>query len=95
MPAVDSLPLAVSCVEETKVVVSGVLPSITCAPEMKFVPVRVMEKLPVPVLAGFVPTSVGVGFRIVTAMEALADVEAALVAVIVKAFGLGSVAGAL
>jgi hypothetical protein len=72
-----------------------VFPSITVAPEIKFVPVSVIEKLPVPVLAGFVPASVGVGFKIVTALVALADIDAALVAVIVNAFGLGSEAGAM
>jgi hypothetical protein len=95
MPAVDSLPLAVSCVDETNVVVSAVFPSITVAPEMKFVPVRVIEKLPVPVLAGLIPESVGVGFKIVTALDALAELDAALVAVTVSAFGFGSVAGAV
>ena len=67
----------------------------TCAPEIKFVPVSVIEKLPVPVLAGFVPTSVGVGFKIVTALDALAVVVATLVAVIVSESGLGKVAGAV
>jgi hypothetical protein len=71
------------------------LPSIAVAPETKFVPVRVMEKLPVPVLAGLIPVSVGVGFKIVTALDALAELTAALVAVIVNAFGLGSAAGAV
>jgi len=47
------------------------------------------------VLAGFVPDSVGVGFKIVTALDALAEVTAALVAVIVSAFGLGREAGAV
>lgn len=89
------MPLAVSCVEETKVVLSGVLPSITVAPETKFVPVSVIEKLPVPVLAGFVPTRVGVGFKMVTALDALAELNAALVAVIVNALGFGNVAGAV
>jgi hypothetical protein len=67
----------------------------TFAPETKFVPVNVMEKLPVPVLAGFTPTSVAVGFRIVTALDPLADVVATLVAVIVNESGLGNVAGAV
>ena len=79
---------------ETNVVVRGVVPSITVAPEMKFEPVSVIEKLPVPVLAGVVPVSVGVGFRIVTALDALAEVTAELVAVIVSAFGAGRVTGA-
>jgi hypothetical protein len=57
--------------------------------------VSVIEKLPVPVLAGFVPLNVGVGFKIVTALDALAEVTAALVAVMVNAFGLGREAGAV
>jgi hypothetical protein len=72
-----------------------VFASITVAPDIKFVPVSVIEKLPVPVLAGFVPASVGVGFKIVTALDALAEVLAALVAVIVNAFGFGNEAGAV
>jgi hypothetical protein len=59
------------------------------------VPVSVIEKLPVPTLAGLVPESVGVGFISVTALDALAVVTAALVAVMVNAFGLGSTAGAV
>lgn len=67
----------------------------TVAPEMKLVPVSVMEKFPVPVLAGLMPESVGVGFKIVIALDPLAELTATLVAVIVKAFGFGSVAGAV
>jgi hypothetical protein len=62
---------------------------------MKFVPVSVIEKLPVPVVAGFTPTSVGVGFKIVTALDPLAEVVATLVAVIVNESGLGKVLGAV
>ena len=67
----------------------------TFAPEIKFVPVNVIEKLPVPVLAGFTPTNVGVRFKIVTALDPLAVVVATLVAVIVSESGLGKVAGAV
>ena len=95
MPAEFAEPVAVSCVEETNVVVSGVVPNRTCAPETKFIPVRVRLKLPVPMLAGFVPTSVGVGFISITALEALAELVAALVAVTVTVFGLGSEDGAV
>ena len=84
-----------SCVDDTKVVVSGVPLSTACAPEIKFVPVSVIEKLPVPVLAGLTPTSVGVGFKIVTALDPRAEVVTTLVAVIVSESGLGSVAGAV
>ena len=95
MPAEFAEPVAVSCVEETNVVLSGVVPNRTCAPETKFIPVRVTLKLPVPMLAGFVPTSVGVGFISITALEALAELVAALVAVTVTVFGLGSEDGAV
>ncbi len=94
-PTVGAEPVAVSCVDDTKVVASGVVPNRTWAPEMNLVPDTVSEKLPVPTLAGFVPTSVGVGFMSVTAVEALADVDAALVALTVTVFGFGSDAGAL
>jgi hypothetical protein len=94
-PAEDSDPVAVSCVAETNVVVSGIVPSSTWAPETKLLPVRASEKLPVPTLAGFVPLSEGVGFKTVTALEEIAELEATLVAVIVRAFGFGSDDGAV
>jgi hypothetical protein len=94
-PELDSVSLAVSCVAETNVVASGVVPRSTCAPEMKLVPVTASEKFPVPTLAGFVPESVGVGFKIVTALEEAAEVKAALVAVTVSVLGVGSVDGAV
>lgn len=94
-PELDSVPLAVSCVAETNVVVSGVVPRRTCAPETKLFPVTASEKLPVPTLAGFVPERVGVGFKMVTALAEAAEVEAALVAVTVRVLGFGSVDGAV
>ena len=87
--------MAVSWVEETKVVVSGVAPRSTCAPEINLLPVMVRLKLPVPTLAGFIPASAGVGFMSVMTLEALAELEAALVAVRVTVFGLGSELGAV
>ena len=75
-------------------VVSAMPLRYTFAPEIKFVPVSVIEKLPVPVLAGLVPTNVGVGFKIVTALDPLADVVATLDADTVNASGFGSIAGA-
>jgi len=94
-PAEAAEPVALSCVAETKVVLSAVAPRKTCDPARKFVPVIVSEKLPVPMLAGLVPTSVGVGFMSVTTPEALAEVAAALVAVMVTVFGVGSAEGAV
>jgi hypothetical protein len=94
-PAEDAEPVAVSCVAETKVVVSGVVPSSTCAPDTKLLPVMVSEKLPVPTLAGFVPLRTGVGLSSVTALEAVAELVATLLAVTVSALGLGIDAGAV
>jgi hypothetical protein len=94
-PAEDAEPVAASCVVETNVVVSGMVASMTCAPWMKFVPVTMRLKVPVPTLAGFAPASVGVGFNRVTALEAVSVLRAALVAVIVSVLGLGSDAGAV
>jgi hypothetical protein len=94
-PAEDSDPVAVSCVAETNVVVSGIVPSSTWAPGTKLLPVRASEKLPVPMLAGFVPVREGVGFKTVTALEEFVELEAMLVAVIVRVFGVGSDDGAL
>jgi hypothetical protein len=94
-PAEDSVPVAVSCVAETKVVVNGTVPSITCAPDTKLLPVMASEKLPVPTLAGFVPLRTGVGLSRVTALEAVAELEATLLAVIVSVLGLGIDVGAV
>ncbi len=84
-----------SCVAETKVVVSGAVPNSTCAPDTKLLPVMASEKLPVPTLAGFVPLRTGVGLSRVTALEALAELEATLLAVIVTVLGFGSDDGAV
>ena len=46
-PAEEAVPVAVSCVEEAKETVRGEAPSLTCAPETKFLPVSVMVKAPV------------------------------------------------
>ena len=93
VPAELALPMALSCVEETKVVESTVSLRRTCAPEMKFVPVMVREKLPRFVEEGLTPTMVGVGLRSVTALDADFVESAALVAVTVMLFGEGRVAG--
>ena len=89
------MPVAVSCVEETNVVVSAVVPRKTCALDRKFAPVTVSKKLPVPTLAGLVPISVGVGFISVTALDADLEESAALVAVTITVFGEGRELGAV
>lgn len=94
VPAVEALPVAVSCVEETKVVDRAVELRRTCAPETNWLPVMASEKLPRLVEAGEMPESVGVGLRRVTALEEDLEVSAELVAVMVTVFGEGRVAGA-
>lgn len=89
------LPVAVSCVAETNVVLSGEPLSRTCAPETKLLPVAVTLKPPVPVVEGSMPESTGVGFHNVTLLESVAEELAELVAVIVIALDVGKEAGAV
>ena len=92
-PEEEALPVAVSCVAETKLVDKGIPPKVTCAPETKLAPVTVREKFPVPMLAGLMPLNIGMGFRMETLLEPLALESAALVARIVTEAGFGSAAG--
>jgi hypothetical protein len=95
VPAVVALPVAVSCVEETKVVERAVLLRRTSAPETKLEPVIVREKFPRLVEEGEMPTRVGVGLRSVTALEPDFVVSAALVAVTEMVLGEGRDEGAV
>ena len=94
LPAEGAVPVAVSCVEETKVVVIGELESSTCAPDTKLAPVRVREKLPRLVEDGEMPVRTGVGFMRVTALVEDFEVSAAEVALMVTELGEGSATGA-
>lgn len=94
VPAVEALPVAVSWVEETKVVESAELLRRTCAPETKSEPVTVRVKLPVLVEVGEMLERTGMGFQRVTAAVADADVSTTLVAVMEMVLGEGRVAGA-
>jgi hypothetical protein len=89
------LPVAVSWVEETKVVVSAELLKRILAPLTKFVPVTVMENPPRFVDVGEMAESLGVGFQSVTAEEEDLAESATLVAVTVMELGFGTVAGAV
>ena len=89
------MPVAVSCVEETKVVESAELDRRTCAPETKLLPVTVREKLPRLVEAGEMPVRTGVGFMSVTELVEDLEVSAELVALTVRMLGDGRVAGAV
>jgi hypothetical protein len=95
VPAPLALPVAVSCVPETKLVVRAAPFSSTTAPETKLLPVTVSVKLPTLVAAGEIPANVGVAFHNVTVLEPDLLVSAALVAVTVTVFGEGKLAGAL
>ena len=95
VPAVVASPVAVSCVEETKVLARGLLARRTCAPETKLEPVTVRLKLPRLVEDGEMPVKVGVGFTSVTAQEPDLVESAELVAVTFTVLGEGRLAGAV
>jgi len=94
-PAEAALPVAVSCVEETKVVVRTAPLRRTLAPETKLLPVRLREKSPRLVEVGEIPVSEGVGFRRVTAEVENFVASATLVAVTETVFGEGRAEGAV
>jgi len=95
VPAELAEPVAVSCEDETNVVCSTDPDKETCAPLTNLLPVIVMEKLPVPTLAGLMPVRTGVGFRMVAVLVADLVEEAELVARMVTELGFGRVAGAV
>lgn len=93
VPAEEALPVAVSWVEETKVVERAVEFMYTIAPERNLLPVRVSVKLPRFVEAGEMPVRTGVGVSRVMVLEADLEESATLVAVSVTVLGFGTVAG--
>src|SRR5215831_19150406 len=93
VPGEMPLPVAVSCVEETKCVVSGVEFMYTMAPFRNLLPVSVTEKLPRLVEEGEMPVRTGVGVRMVMVLEEDLEVSITLVAVSVTVLGLGTVEG--
>ena len=95
VPGAAAVPVAVSCVEETKVVGSGELLKRTCAPLRKLAPVTVRENAPRLVEAGEMPERLGVGFQSVTAEEEDLVESAEEVAVMVTVLGEGREAGAV
>jgi hypothetical protein len=95
VPEEEAVPVAVSCVEETKVVEIGELERRTCAPETKLLPAMVREKLPRLVEAGEMPVRTGVGFMSVTELVEDLEVSAELVALTVRVLRDGSVVGAV
>ncbi|MGC2330615.1 MAG: hypothetical protein WA581_04110 [Candidatus Acidiferrales bacterium] len=95
VPTEFSVPVALSCIEETKVVVSAEPLSKTCAPFTKLLPVIESVKLPMATDAGEMLLNTGTGFHSVTALPPLALESEALTASIVTLFGLGRLAGAV
>jgi len=95
VPALLALPVAVSCVADTKVVAKELPETRTVAPVMKLAPVRVSEKVPRLTEEGEIPVRVGVGLRSVTTEELDLEVSAALVAVTETVLGEGREAGAV
>jgi hypothetical protein len=94
-PVDDSLPVAVSCVDETKVVASGEPASCACAPLAKPLPLSVNEKLPVETEVGATLASTGIGFHSVTTLLPKELESAALTACTVTVFEFGTLAGAV
>jgi hypothetical protein len=92
--AVVEVPVAVSWVRETKVVVSGVPPNITVEPATKFEPPTVSEKLPTGSSVGLTVWATGIGFSRVTGVVAERVLSAALAASTVTEFGIGALGGA-
>src|SRR5215468_6623037 len=93
--AAVALPVAVSWVEETKVVGNGCEPKLTMEPFMKPEPVRVSSKLPVVMMVGVSVLRTGAAFCRVTAEFPDLVESAKLVAVMVMELGLGRVLGAV
>lgn len=95
VPFDEAAPVAVSVVEETNVVATGLPAKSTCAPLTKPLPVTVREIEPTEKLAGVTELIEGVGFSSVTVLLAFAVGSAELTALMVIAFGFGTDAGAV
>jgi hypothetical protein len=89
VPADDSLPVAVSFEEETKVVASGAPARRTCAPLTNPPPFTVIANAPAGTVAGAIEVSTGSGFCNVTALLLVALESAALTARTVTRLELG------
>src|ERR1700722_18527993 len=92
--AVVEVPVAVSWVGETKVVVRGAPPKITWEPLTNFAPTTVREKLPTGTEPGVTLCGTGIGFWSVSETLPERVVSATLAAWMVTEFGLGRVCGA-
>ena len=95
VPAEASLPVAVSWVDDTKVVASGAPARRTWAPLAYPLPFTVIANAPAGTDVGAMPVSTGTGFCNVTALLPVAEASAELTARTVTVLELGSVAGAV
>jgi hypothetical protein len=95
VPADASLPVAVSCVDDTKVVASGAPARSTCAPPTNPLPSTVIANAPAGTDGGAMPVSTGTGFCNVTALLPVAVASAELTARTVTVLELGTVVGAV
>ena len=90
-----AVPVAVSCVEEVRVVVSAVLPNTITAFGAKCAPVTLMLNEPTETVDGVIAETWGTGFCKVTAEEADFVASAVCAAVIVITFDAGGNSGAV
>ena len=95
IPADASLPLAVSCVEDTKLVASGAPARSTWAPLTNPLPFTVIAKAPAGTDVGAMSASTGAGFRSVSVLLPVALASAELTARTVTEFELGTATGAV
>jgi hypothetical protein len=94
VPAEASFPVAVSCVEDTRVVASGAPARRTCAPLTNPPPFTVIANAPAGTDAGATPVRTGRGFCKVTAALPVAEASAELTARTVTVLELGTALGA-
>ena len=93
--AAVAVPLAVSCVLDTKLVASVVDPKVTVAPFTKSLPVIVNVNVPTFTCVGEIPVTTGIGFSSVTLLLPVSDAFPLSAAAIVTLLGVGSTAGAV
>lgn len=89
------MPVAVNCIDETKVVVSAEPLNSTCAPFTKLLPVIESVKFPASTAVGAMLLNTGKGFHSVTLLFPFALESDVLTASIVTLFGFGRLAGAV
>jgi hypothetical protein len=95
VPADTSFPVALSCVEDTKLVASGAPARRTCAPLTNPLPLTVIANAPAGTDVGAMPVRIGMGFCKVTAPLPVAAESAELTARTVTVSVPGTAAGAV